>query len=269
MIDTHCHLNFHAFEKDYDDVIKRALEKNVHTIINAGTQISSSKWAVDLAEKYDNLFAVVAVHPHHADKIEKSWSRDLEKLARHPKVIGLGECGLDYFDYASNGIVDPSLQKKVFIKHLEIAHKYDLPLQVHSRDEKARRDVIDILRSHRNILKNVPGMFHCMAGSIESLRDILELGFYVGFDGNCMYKGVPPGEPLVLSELVKFAPLDRIVIESDSPYLTPTPYRGSRNEPSYAIITGQFIANLKDIPFEKLVEETDKNVYTIFKRLKK
>lgn len=268
MIDSHCHLNFQTFEKDYDQAIKNAQEAGVKTIINAGTQISSSKKAVDLAEKYENLFAVIGVHPHHADKLESSWLKDLEELAKHPKVIGIGECGLDYYKYQSNGIVDPIKQKEVFIKHIELANKLKLPLQIHSRDEEARIDALEILYTHKNLLLGVPGMLHCMAGSKKSLKKALELGFYVGFDGNITYEGLPKGEPLRLGELVKYTPLDRIVLETDSPYLTPVPHRGQRNEPKYVIIVAESIAQLKNIPLERIEEQTDKNVYNVFNKIK-
>jgi TatD DNase family protein len=267
MIDAHCHLNFHSFENDFDEVIKRAADSGVNTIINTGTQISSSKWAVDLAEKYDNLYAVIGIHPHHADKTENDYLSQLENLANNSKVIGIGEIGMDYFNYKSNGIVDPALQKKIFIQQIELAHKLKLPLQIHSRTDEARREVIEILKSHRHLLQDVPGMFHCMAGSKNSLEEVLDLGFYVGFDGNSMYEGLPPGEPLDLKKLIEYAPIDRIVIETDSPYLAPKPHKSTRNEPGYAIFIAHFIAKLKNISFEEVVEQTDKNVYTIFGRL--
>lgn len=269
MIDSHCHLNFHKFENDFDDVIKRALTAGVHTIINTGTQISSSAWAVDLAEKYDNLYAVIGIHPHHADKVENDWVEQLEKQAQHPKVIGIGECGMDYFNYQSNGIVDPAIQKDIFIKQLELAHKLKLPLQVHSRNDQARKEVLTILKEHKHLLQSAPGMFHCMAGSKESLKETLDLGFYVGFDGNSMYDGLPPDEPVRLKELISYTPIDRIVVETDSPYLTPLPHRGKRNEPANAIIIAQFLADLKKMSLENLIEQTDKNVYTIFGKLKR
>jgi TatD DNase family protein len=268
MTDTHCHLNFHSFETDYDQVIQNASAAGVHTIINAGTQVSSSKWAVELAQKYQNLYAVVGVHPHHADKIETDWLKDLENLAKHPKVVGIGECGVDYFSYKSNGVVEPEDQKNVFLQHLELTHKLKLPLQIHSRTEHARKDVLEILTSIKNNLQDPPGMFHCMAGSKESLRRALNLGFYLGFDGNITYNGAPPGEPEPLRDLVAYSPLDRIVIETDSPYLTPVPHKGERNEPKYAIITAEYIADIKKISVEKVIEQTDKNVYTVFKKLK-
>ncbi len=264
MVDSHCHLNFHSFENDFDEVIKNAEKAGVTKIINAGTQVSSSKWAVDLAQKYENLYAVVAIHPHHADKVETNWLQELENLAQNPKVVGIGECGLDYYEYKSNGIVDPKIQKAIFESQIELAHKLKLPLQVHSRDEKARKEIIEILTHHKNLLQSVPGMFHCIAGSKETLAKILDLGFYVGFDGNITYEGLPPQEPIVIKELLPYIPLERMVIETDSPYLTPLPYKGQRNEPKYAIITARFIAKYMHTTLEKVIEVTDKNVYTIF-----
>lgn len=273
MIDVHCHLNFHAFEKDCDEVIKRAFKAGVTRIINVGTKIDSSEKAVELAKERENLFAIVGIHPHHADKLEKGWEETLEKLVlrskiplrgtKNPKVVGIGECGMDYYRYKSNDIVNPKLQKEVFIKQIELAHKLKLPLQIHNRH--AGKDILDILINHKSYLINPPGMFHCMSGDIDLLKKVLELGFYVGFDGNITYKGIALGETTELRDLVRFAPLDRIVTETDSPFLTPEPHRGSRNAPEYVIIVGKFIADLKGIPFDKVDEETTKNANQIFR----
>ena len=267
MIDTHCHLQFHSFEDDYEKVLNDAKAAGISTIINAGTQVSSSQKGVEFAEKYPELYAVIAVHPHHADKVEPDWIAKLEELARHEKVVGIGECGLDYYSYNSNGIVDPKLQKEIFEAQIELAYRANLPLQIHNRH--AGHDVIEILKHHKNLLQTTPGMFHCFAGDKEVLKSALDLGFYIGFDGNITYGGLAPGETVTLSDLATQTPLDRMVIETDSPYLTPIPHRGKRNEPKYAIITAQFIAQLKHFPLEKVVEQTDENVYTIFSRLKK
>jgi len=298
MIDVHCHLNFHSFQDDYDEVIKRAREKGVTRIINTGTQVSSSIEAVKLADMYDDLYAIVGVHPHHADKlvqVEKAqllkqendpstleqtflkrastdpelptnWISELEKLTHHPKVLAVGEIGMDFYAYASNGIVEPTLQKKVFLEQLQLAHRAQLPLQIHNR--QAGEEIIKILDANRHLLQKVPGMFHCFAGSYEVHQAALNMGFYIGFDGNVTYDGIAKGETTDLKEIVKRTPLDRIVIETDSPYLTPIPHRGSRNEPSYAILVGQFLADLKSISYAELVESTTKNVYTMFTKLK-
>ena len=266
MIDVHCHLNFHKFENDYDEVIKTALAEGVTKIINVGTSIESSLHAVELSDKHKDLYAIVGVHPHHADKLTNDWIKELEKLTSHPKVLGIGEIGMDYYSYQSNGIVEPKLQKKAFEAQIELAYRAGLPLQIHNR--QAGKEVIDILRHHKNLLQTIPGMFHCFAGDMDTLKSALQMGFYIGFDGNITYKGLAPGETTELKELAAYTPIDRIIVETDSPYLTPIPHRGKRNEPKYVIITAKFIAELKAISFEKLVEQTDKNVYNVFKRLK-
>ncbi len=266
MIDVHCHLQFHKFEDDYDAVIQDALAAGITRIINVGTSVESSQKGIELAEKYEALYAIVGVHPHHADKTGNAWLKELEKLTTHPRVLGIGEIGLDYFSYQSNGTVDPQIQKEVFIAQIELAHKAKLPLQIHNRHAGA--DVIKVLQQHKHLLQDIPGMFHCFAGDMDVLQAALQMGFYIGFDGNITYKGLAPRETVTLTDLAMYTPLDRIVIETDSPYLTPMPHRGKRNEPKYAIITAQFIAELKGISFDKLVEQTDKNVYTLFNKLK-
>src|SRR3989344_352027 len=289
MIDVHCHLNFHSFEKDYDEVIKSAFEAGVTKIINVGTKIDSSEKAVELAKTHENLFAIVGVHPHHADKPmlgchpelisgpraearsrnkfgmtgkRIDWIEQLETLAQKPKVVAIGEIGIDYYSYKSNNIVDPKIQKEVFIQQIELACKLRLPLQIHNRH--AGKDILDILSNHKQYLMNPPGMFHCMSGDLDFLKKVLNLGFYVGFDGNVTYKGIAPGETTELKELVKYAPIDRIVTETDSPFLTPEPMRGNRNIPEYVIITAKFIASIKDISFEKIEAATTQNATKLF-----
>lgn len=272
MVDVHCHLNFHSFEKDYDQVIKSAFRAGVTKIINVGTKIDSSELAVELAQRYENLYAIVGVHPHHADKIESGiknhesrkdeWIGELEKLAKKPKVVAIGEIGMDYFSYKSNDIVDPELQKDVFIKQIELAHKLKLPLQIHNR--QAGEDILDVLLNHKSYLLNPPGMFHCFAGSMDILKRVLDLGFYIGFDGNITYNGLAPGEDTSLKDLAKYTPVDKILIETDSPFLTPEPKRGKRNMPEYAIINAQFIAKLKGITFEDLEAKTTENAIKLF-----
>ena len=265
VIDVHCHLNFKSFASDYDKVIKRAFEAGVTTIVNVGTKIDSSKRAVELANQYKNLYAIVGVHPHHADKhdLESNWIQELEKLAKEPKVVAIGEIGLDYYRYASNGTVDKNLQKAVFEQQIELAHTLKLPLQIHNRH--AGEYIVKILKEHKNKLQDPPGMFHCMSGNPKLLKSALQMGFCIGFDGNITYKGLAPLETVELSELAKLTPLDRIVIETDSPYLTPDPHRGSRNEPSYAILTGEFIAQIKGISFEELDHHTTENTKRMFR----
>lgn len=265
MIDVHCHLNFKAFANDYDETIKRAIEAGVTTIINVGTKLDSSQKAVELAQKYENCYAIVGVHPHHADKVElgSNWLEELETIAKHPKVVAIGEIGMDYYRYQSNGITYPNTQRELFIKQLELAHRLNLPVQIHNRH--AGKDILDILINHKSLILNQnPGMFHCMSGDLEFLKNVLDLGFFVGFDGNITYKGMAPGETVELKELVKATPLDRIVLETDSPYLTPQPHRGSRNEPAYGIIVRDAIGQTKGVSSIQIDDQTTKNVQNLF-----
>lgn len=265
MIDVHCHLNFHAFAKDFDECITRAKEKGVTTIINVGTKIDSSEKAVELAQSYDNLYAIVGVHPHHADKhdVSSDWLDQLKALAQSQKVVGIGEIGLDYYRYQSNGIVDPAMQKDFFEQQVQLAHDLDLPIQIHNRH--AGKDILEILHHHKNLLKtDYPGMFHCFAGSKEVLQGALDLGFMLGFDGNSTYPGLAPLETTTLSELAHLTPLDRILTETDSPFLTPIPYRGQRNEPSYVILVGEFLATIKGISYEELDTHVMRNAKNLF-----
>lgn len=263
MIDVHCHLNFHSFEKDYDLIIKQAVEAGIKKIINVGTKLDSSEQAVELAESYENLHAIVGVHPHHADKLEENWIDKLENIAKSSnKIVGIGECGMDYYSYRTNAVVDPKLQREVFVKQVELSLKLKLPLQIHNR--LAGKDVVGVLLNYKNELLDTPGMFHCFSGSLEHLKRVLDLGFYVGFDGNITYDGIAKGEDTKLSDLASYAPIDRIVTETDSPFLTPIPLRGSRNLPQNVIIVGQFLAGLKKIPFEDLERITSRNAKKIF-----
>lgn len=263
MVDVHCHLNFPNFDKDLDTVVKKAHDAGVEQIINVGTSIKESTKVVEISKKYKNLYAIVGVHPHDADKLKNNWLEELENLAKNSKVLGIGEIGLDYFQHEIGLSVDHKTQKDIFIKQIELSIKLKLPIQIHSR--KASKDVIDILKSYRHDLLTIPGMFHCFAGDIDYLKNVLNLGFYVGFDGNITYKGLAPGEDTQLSELVKYAPLEKIVVETDAPFLTPIPHRGSRNEPSYVIIVAKSIAEIKGISYDEVNKITSRNSRAIFK----
>lgn len=262
MIDGHCHLNFHTFAEDVAEVVVRAKEAGVTTIVNVGTSLESSQQAIDLASQFDTCLAIVGIHPHHADKVTEGWLNELETLSKSPKVIGIGEIGMDFFSYKSNGIVDPKIQEEVFRKQIELAIQLSLPLQIHNRH--AGKEVLRVLSDYRRDLQSPPGMFHCFAGDFNILYGALELGFYIGFDGNSTYPGLAPGETVALPELIKQTPLDRIMVETDSPYLTPVPLRGTRNEPKNAIIVKDFVAKIKGVEAAQLEEQIIQNFNTVF-----
>ncbi len=271
MIDVHCHLNFNKFEEDVDDVIKDAFGKGVTTIVNTGTSIDSSQKAINLSEKYDGLYAIVGIHPHHADKTDEKfeglppadWIEQLEKLANHQKVIGIGEIGMDYFHYKSNGVVTKEVQEEAFRKQIELSIRLSLPLQIHTR--LAWDDTLSILTDYKKELQEVPGMFHCFSGSLEFAKKVLEMGFYTGFDGNITYGGIPPGETTSLIDLVKYVPEDRILTETDSPFLSPQSLRGQRNVPGNIPLILDFIAKAKGISYNTLEAQIERNFRAVFK----
>lgn len=273
MIDVHCHLNFHKFDTDVKDIIKRAKDAGITIIVNTGTSVPSSQKTVELANQFDNLYSIVGIHPHHADKsdvefegvVVNDWLQKVEQIAAScQKVIGIGEIGMDYWNYQTNGVVAKDLQEDAFRKQIELSIKLRLPLQIHNR--LAWDDTLGILLEYKSQLQDPPGMFHCFSGTIEFTKKVLEQGFYVGFDGNITYKGVPPFETTPLYKLVEYAPLDRILIETDSPFLAPVPFRGQRNEPRNAAIVGREVAKIKGISYNSLEEQIVSNFFTVFGR---
>lgn len=265
MVDTHCHLNLKGYENDLEEVIKKAKKAGVNKIINIGTSTETSRKAIELSKKYEGLYASVGIHPHHADKLEDGWEKILEELAKKEKVVSIGETGMDYFRYKSNGVTNHYIQEELFVKQIEIANRLNLPLQIHNR--QAGEDILNIIYKHKSLLLDTPGVFHCFSGNLEFLKKVLALNFYIGFDGNITYKGIARGETTSLSELIKETPLDRIITETDAPFLTPIPHRGSRNEPSYVILVASFIAQIKGIPKDKVIEKTTENAHTLFSKL--
>ena len=263
MLDVHCHLQFDEYEKDRENVINEAKKIGIDQIFNASTTLKNSKKAVELAEKYKNLYAIIGIHPNHAHEQEKGWDLELKKIAKSSKkVIGIGEIGLDYFKHSSNEIINKNKQEQIFRLQIEIAIELDLPLQIHNR--QAGEDIVRILKEYKNSLRVIPGMFHCMSGNVSLIKNVLELGFYVGFDGNITYKGIAKGEDTPLSILIEESPIERIVTETDSPLLAPIPFRGSRNEPKNVIIVVEKIAEIKGLKKEIVAEETTKNAKKIF-----
>lgn len=261
MIDTHCHLNFKAFDGDVDNVVRRFTRKGGEGLIIVGAKIDSSEKAIEISKTHPVCFAAVGFHPHHADEITsfEEIESKLETLVKNPKVVAIGETGIDYYRYTNYPQVNDKnkqRQKELFEMHLNIANRNKLPLIIHCR--QAQTDLMSYLNNYmkQNCLT---GVFHCFDGDSDYLKSVLTLGFYIGFDGNITYK---PNHHL--RDLVAQTPLERLVVETDSPYLTPVPFRGQRNEPSYIAYTIDCIAEVKNTTSEEIRRVTGNNAKELF-----
>lgn len=243
MIDTHCHLNFEAFDKDAGEVIKRAEEIGVTKFIVPGAKLDSSEKAVLLSQQFGNVFAAVGVHPHHVKEFNEDVLNSLENLLKIDKVVAVGEIGLDFKK-------DVPLQIECFKKQLELAIKYDKPCIVHCREAYDEMDTF--LEEYK-----LRGVFHCFTGDLDHLKRVLAMGFYVSFTGNVTYDGS-------YDLLIKNTPIEKLLLETDSPYLAPEPMRGQRNEPRNLLYTAKYISEIKNIGLTELIERTTQNAEQLF-----
>jgi TatD DNase family protein len=249
LFDVHCHLNHEDFQPDWEDVARRAREAGVRGIINVGWDLPSSRAAIDLAQRRDDFWAVVGVHPHDASGVGESLESELVQLARHPKVVAIGEVGLDYhYDYSPR-----PLQREVFRRQLAVANELELPVVIHSRDAAAdTMSILDELKPRRCLL-------HCFGGSWETAQWGLSRGYYFSFGGPVTFKNAK--RPV---EVVSKLPQDRLMVETDAPYLAPEPNRGKRNEPAFVVDTLRRIALLRGIPSSELARALGKNTLSFF-----
>ena len=249
--DTHAHLNNRDYKKDFAAVAARMKEAGVTRATNIGYDLTSSEQSVQLAQKYDFIYAAVGIHPHNATEVTDDVLAKLLQLTKKPKVVAWGEAGLDYF----RDLSPRPVQKTAFIRQLNLANEAGLPIVIHSRD--AHQDVLDIVKAHP---PNLGGIFHCYAGSWEMAKTLLSLGFYLSFAGPLTYKNARHAV-----EVVSKAPLDRILVETDAPYLTPASRRGQRNEPAYVREVAEKIAELRDLTLEEVARQTWENAENVFR----
>lgn len=240
LFDTHCHLNADNFNEDIEGYLSRAKERGVEYLSIIAWDLASSIKAIELAEKYEHVFAVVGIHPSDVFKANKTDLELVDKLLDHPKVIALGEIGLDYYWHKEKE--EHNIQKEWFIKQIEIANKKGKPIVVHMRD--AAQDTLDILKAHL-VLKG--GIMHCFSSSLEMAIEFAKLGYYIGLGGPVTFKNAK--EP---KRVAKEIAVERIVIETDSPYLAPHPFRGKQNESSFLPLVLDEIALLRGLDKEEL-----------------
>jgi TatD DNase family protein len=246
LFDTHCHLDHTQFNADRAEMIQRALNSNVKHMMTIGCDLESSKHAISIASVHEGIFASAGIHPHEASLAPEHFEIELETLLKHPKCLAVGECGLDYY-YEHSQRED---QKIVFEKHIVLNQKYKKPLVIHVRD--AWDDLLDILR------KNPPhsGILHCFTGTREQAFSCLDLGLYLSFPGIITFQNA-----LELREVAKIVPLDRILIETDSPFLAPIPQRGKRNEPQFVLHVAEKMAELRGLKLDEFIEHTTQNAF--------
>ena len=250
LVDSHAHIDDERFDADRDEVVARALASGVSLILNVGADMGSSARSVALAEKYPGIYAAVGMHPHDAKDMRETDYTQLEQWTKHPRVVAIGEIGLDYhYDLSPRPV-----QKEVFLRQLELARKTGKPFIIHERE--AHADTLEIIRSAARGLK---GVFHCFSGSVETAREYLKMGFYISVAGPVTFS--KSGKT---KEVAKFVPLDRLLVETDSPYLTPQPHRGHRNEPAYVRLVAEEIASLRNLPLEEVAAATTANVRRLF-----
>jgi TatD DNase family protein len=248
--DTHAHLYDKAFDRDRDEVLTRTLEAVDYVVIPSENYETSQK-AVRLAETCGPVYGAVGIHPHETKYASEEILQKIGDLAQLPKVKAIGEIGLDYHFFYS----DKETQQKWFARQIELARDLDLPFLIHDRE--AHGDTLSILKKHKNSCMR--GIMHCFSGSVETAEELMKLGFYISFAGPLVFPNSRR-----LKEAAREIPLDRLLIETDSPYLTPPPHRGERNEPANVIYVAEEIARLKGIPVETVVEETRKNGLSIY-----
>lgn len=253
LIDTHTHLDDARYESDREAVIARARETGIDGMITIGCDLSTSQAAVALANRYPFVYATVGVHPHEVKHIEDGWYNEFRRLAENKKVVAFGEVGLDYhYNYSS-----PKEQRDRFREQIQLARELGLPLVIHTRE--AQEDTIQILKDERST--EIGGVFHCFSGDAWLAKDALDLGFYLSFSGILTFQNAG-----MLRDIAKTVPLDRILIETDCPYLTPVPHRGKRNEPAFVRHVAEILAAVASVSdLDEIYRLTTENARRLFR----
>lgn len=251
LVDSHAHLDGSQFANDLDATIERATANGISHILTIGCDLESSAKSVAIAARYENIFAAVGVHPHDATEINEAALTELRAMLRHPKVVALGEIGLDYFRDRS----PREIQRSAFREQIRLAKELGKPIIVHDRD--AHEEVVQILKEEN--AATVGGILHCFSGDLQMAQQCLDLGFYLSFTGTITY---PKNE--AVREIIKALPIDRMLVETDCPYLSPQKFRGKRNEPAYVRYTAEKMAEIKGLTIADIARVTSRNCHDLF-----
>jgi len=252
LIDSHAHLEMPEFSKDLESVIQRAKASGVEYIFTVGTEKKDWKRALEIADSHPRIYAILGVHPHNAKEIDDQTYPTLRDLCRNAKVKAYGEIGLDFF----RNLSPRDLQLKRFREQIGLAKELRLPVVIHDRE--AHQDTLEILKSER--AEECGGIIHCFSGDYEMAKACMDMGFFISIPGSITFKNAEG-----FRETISRIPLESLLVETDAPFLTPLPFRGKRNEPSYVRYTAQSLAEVKKISFEKVAEVTTENALRIYK----
>ena len=249
IFDSHAHYDDDRFSEDLTELLEGLPSKGISFVVNCGTDINSCRKLAEISEKYDYIYFAAGIHPHEAEDAKEGFIEELRAFAKNPKCVAIGEIGLDYhYDLSPRDI-----QKDVFEKQLILAKELDLPVIIHDRE--AHEDTLNLLKKH-----TPKGIVHCFSGSAEMAKEIVKLGMNIGLGGAVTFKNAK--KPV---EVAKYVPLESLVLETDCPYMTPVPFRGKRNDSSLIAVTADFIAELKGISTQELLDKTHNNAKNIFK----
>lgn len=248
LFDSHAHYDDKAFDSDRHELLQSMPQKGICGIVNAASNIESAKKIIELAEKYSFIYAAAGIHPHDAGKASNDAIDEIKKMCSHKKVVAVGEIGLDYhYDFT-----DRPTQKLWFERQLNLANELNLPVIVHNRE--AHMDTLELLQNYRP-----KGVMHCYSGSVETAKQLLNLGFYIGIGGAVTFKNAKK-----VIEVVTMLPLSSLLIETDCPYMTPVPFRGKRCDSGHISLTATKIAEIKNVPPEKIAKATRENAQKLF-----
>ena len=250
LVDTHAHLDFDDFDNDRDEIVLRAEKAGISFIINPGCDLATSKKAIELSETYDSIYAAVGIHPNSTFDASPGDNLEIARLTENSRVVAIGETGLDFYrDRAPR-----DLQVRAFRGQLDLARELDLPVIIHFRN--VEYEGIELAGIDK--FKELRGVFHCYGGSAEFARKIISMGFYIGFDGPLTYRDSDR------VDVAREIPLDKCLLETDAPFLTPQKYRGKRNEPAYVIEVAEKMAHIKNCDIEEVIAVTGKNARELF-----
>jgi len=252
LVDSYAHLEMPEFKKDLEAVMQRAIESGVEYVFTVGTEKKDWKRALEIAESHPSIYAILGVHPHNAKEVDDQTYPMLRELCRHEKVKAYGEIGLDFF----RNLSPRDLQLKRFREQIGLAKELRLPVVIHDRE--AHQETLAILKSEN--AGECGGIIHCFSGDYEMAKTCIDMGFYISIPGSITFKNAES-----FREVVKRIPLESLLVETDAPFLTPVPFRGKRNEPSYVRYTAQRVAEVKNISFEKVAEVTTENALHVYK----